>query len=61
MLTGITTVGTTLTCDVTELVQGWLSGAKPNHGVALTNPTDRLIGMMSWEDTGVAPSPRRRS
>jgi hypothetical protein len=34
--------------DVTELVRDWLDGV-PNHGVALTNPTPRLIGMYAFE------------
>jgi hypothetical protein len=50
VLTGIDTLGP-LACDATALVQDWLSGAAPNHGFALTNPTGRLIGMYSWEET----------
>jgi hypothetical protein len=42
-----------VTCDVTQLVKDWLSGAAANHGIALTNSTPRLIGMHSWEDTAV--------
>jgi hypothetical protein len=38
-----------LTCDATGLVQDWLAGTKQNHGFALTNPTERLIGMYSFE------------
>ena len=40
-------------CDVTDLVKDWLTGAAPNHGVALTNTTARVIGMHSFEDTSV--------
>jgi len=43
---GITTLGTLVFCDVTELVQAWAAGARPNHGLAFVNPTDRLVG--SW-------------
>jgi hypothetical protein len=38
-----------LECDATELVQDWISGTKDNHGIALTNPSERLIGMYSFE------------
>lgn len=51
---GITELGI-VTCDVTQLVRDWLSGARPNHGIAMTNPTGRLIGMNTFETTGVAP------
>lgn len=34
-------------CDVTVLVADWADGIAPNHGFALTNPTDRLIGFPS--------------
>ena len=47
--TNLTALGV-ISCDVTELVEAWLAGTKPNHGIALTNPTERLIGMYSWED-----------
>jgi len=50
-------------CDVTELVQDWLTGAAPNYGVVLTNPTERLIGMYSLEATefeGVEVHPNQR-
>jgi len=36
-------------CDVTELVRGWVTGERPNHGLVMTNPTERLIGMSSFE------------
>jgi len=44
-----------MTCDATQLVKDWLSGAAANHGIALTNSTPRLIGMHSWENTSVPP------
>ena len=40
-------------CDVTDLVRDWATGAKPNHGIAFTNPTERLIGFYSFEATFV--------
>ena len=43
-------------CDATALVQEWLDGARPNHGIALTNPTARNVGMYSFEAT-LAPTP----
>jgi len=49
VVTGITALGP-IECDATELVEDWLSGAKPNRGFALTNPTDRVVAMYSWED-----------
>ena len=52
-ITNVVALGT-LTCDATELVQDWISGAKDNNGFALTNPTDRLIGMYSFEATDAA-------
>ena len=45
--TGITNFGL-LWCDVTALVAGWASG-QPNYGVALTNPTDRVLGFYSMD------------
>jgi hypothetical protein len=47
-ITGITALGP-LACNATELVQDWLSGAKENRGIALTNPTERLVGFYSFE------------
>jgi hypothetical protein len=55
---GITAQGP-IACDATALVRDWLSGAKPNHGIALTNPTDRVIGMYSFEDTSAASLGRK--
>ncbi len=49
-VTNITALGP-LSCDVTALVAAWLSGAKTNHGIALTNPTARVLGFYSFEDT----------
>jgi hypothetical protein len=36
-------------CKATALVQGWLDGSIPNHGIALTSPTRRLIGMFTFD------------
>jgi hypothetical protein len=47
-LTNLTALGP-LACEATALVQDWLSGAKDNHGFALTNPTERLVGFYSFE------------
>jgi len=38
-----------LICDVTPIVQGWLDGTIPNHGLAVTSPTARVLGMHSFE------------
>jgi hypothetical protein len=45
---------TPLFCDVTELVRDWVEGSKPNHGLALTNQTARVIGMYSF-DASIEP------
>jgi len=37
--------------DVTDAVRSWAHGATPNHGFAVTNPTDVPIGFHSWEST----------
>ncbi len=42
-------------CDVTQLAREWIAAAKPNNGIAITNPTGRTIGMHSFEST-LAPS-----
>jgi len=55
VITGITELGS-LSCDVTELVQDWASGATPNHGIALTNPTGKLLGFPSFESVDDDPA-----
>ncbi len=45
-----------LWCDVTDLVLDWATGASPNYGIALTNPTERLIGLYSFEAGQVDPN-----
>lgn len=40
----------TLVFDVTTLVRAWTAGA-PNHGVAITSPTARVMGFHSFEAT----------
>jgi hypothetical protein len=52
---GITSLFALIWCDVTPLVQGWVTGTRPNHGLVLTNPTGHGIGMYSFEKTGVSP------
>ncbi len=44
---GIDELGAVL-CDVTPLVSRWLDG-EANHGIAVTNPTARLLGFYSFE------------
>jgi len=47
-VTGILAFGS-IVCDATAVVQGWLYGGRPNHGVALTSPSARVMGMYSYE------------
>ncbi len=49
-LTGIDALGAQL-CDATLVVHHWLQGTNPNHGFALTNETERVIGMHSRESS----------
>ena len=35
--------------DVTQTVRLWAHGVQPNHGFAITNPTDVSIGFHTWE------------
>lgn len=53
VLTGITELGT-VSCDVSELVADWVDGVRPNHGIAVTNPTVRVIGFFSSD---IQPGP----
>jgi hypothetical protein len=46
-----------LACDVTATVQAWADGA-PDYGIALSSPTDRVMGFYSFEATGVDPALR---
>jgi hypothetical protein len=48
VITGIESLGP-LAFDVTELVADWVDGVQPNHGFALTNPTERLMGFFAFE------------
>jgi hypothetical protein len=43
-------------CDVTELVQGWISGQIANRGVAITSGQPRVIGFHTWDDGTVGPN-----
>ncbi len=45
---GITEFGAIL-CDATPVVLAWITGQTPNNGFALTNTTERVIGMHSLE------------
>lgn len=47
-----------VSCDVPGLVQSWLTGARPNHGIVVTNPTERLIGFFTFESFQVEPALR---
>jgi hypothetical protein len=49
-VTGITDFGALL-CDATSVVLGWLTERTPNDGIALTNATERVIGMHSIESS----------
>jgi len=53
--TGITERGQ-LWCDVTDLVQEWVDGTRPNHGIALTSRELRVMGFWTWEDATVGPN-----
>jgi hypothetical protein len=43
-------------CDITELVQGWVSGQIPNYGIAITSGELRVIGFYTWDDGSVGPN-----
>jgi len=45
----ITSFATIVFCDVTDLVQAWATGARPNHGIVFTNPTERIVGSWTFE------------
>lgn len=47
---GITDFGAVL-CDATPVVLAWITQQTPNHGFALTNATERVIGMHSLESS----------
>ena len=47
-----------ISCDVSELLEAWLSGEKPNHGIVLTNSTERLIGFYTFQAFQVEASLR---
>ena len=38
-----------LTCDATELVTDWINNSKPNYGIAMKSPTQRVLGINSTE------------
>lgn len=43
-------------CDVTELVEGWIADPSTNHGIALTNGLQRVMGFYSFQDGSVPPN-----
>jgi hypothetical protein len=43
-------------CDITELVQGWISGQVPNYGIAITSSEKRVIGFYTWDTGGMSPN-----
>ena len=47
---GIVDFGAVL-CDATPIVLAWITGQAPNNGFALTNTTERVIGMHSIESS----------
>jgi hypothetical protein len=40
-----------LAFDVTTVVQSWIDGTAPNHGLAISSPTGRVMGFYSFEAT----------
>lgn len=53
-ISDITSFGAQL-CDATAVVLDWLGGRMPNEGIALVNPSERVMGMNSIE-AAVDPS-----
>jgi hypothetical protein len=45
-----------LWCDVTDVVAGWIANPGTNHGIALTNGTNRVMGFYSFQDGSVSPN-----
>jgi hypothetical protein len=43
-------------CDITELVQSWVSGEVPNYGIAITSGALRVIGFYTWDTAGLSPN-----
>lgn len=39
----------TIFCKLTDLVQGWLDGSIPNHGIVATSTSRRVLGMFAFE------------
>lgn len=50
VITGITELGALL-CDATPVVLAWMTNQTLNHGFALTNATERVIGMNALESS----------
>lgn len=36
------------TCDITDLVRSWLSGAKPNHGLLVTAHSETWLHIFQY-------------
>ena len=53
-ITGITGFGSIL-CDATLVVFDWIHGTHPNDGFALTNTTERVLGMHTLEADATIP------
>jgi hypothetical protein len=51
---GLQTAVSFFALDVTALVRDWTTGAAPNHGFALTNPTGRLLGFHCRESNAAS-------
>jgi len=47
-------------CNVTELLHDWISGARPNRGIALSNATARPISFYSFEAPATQVDPNFR-
>jgi hypothetical protein len=52
-LTNITGLGL-LRFNITAAANGWVTGGLPNHGLALTSTTERVLGFYAFEKTGVS-------
>lgn len=44
--------------ELTDVVQGWVDNPGSNHGIALTNGLERVMGFYSFQDGTVSPNLR---
>ena len=44
--------------ELTDVVQGWIDNPGSNHGIALTNSLNRVMGFYSFQDGTVSPNLR---